>query len=137
MSSFTRIFIGDIDIFLSYDLSPIIESDSQIDILEGHWDHASSHVEHRLHRCESTLEVTITDIDECREEDIAHLVGSDDTLFSVKTILEQLSNDLRIARECCDSSSHISRGEDPILVTDESSSTTVVRDGYDGRDIEL
>ena len=135
MSPFSWIFIGDIDIFLSYDLSAIVESDSQIDILECHRDDTTPYIEHLCHHKYSLLEVSITDICESGEEDIPDFVAADDSFLIFEAVFEQFSNHICIFRECSDRSSHISRREDPILITDSSCCSAIVCDGYDRRDI--
>jgi hypothetical protein len=128
MGSLTRIFIGYIDIFLTDDDCPILESDSEMDVLECHRYDPSSYIEHLTHHIHSFLIVTTTDIDKRSEEDITDFVAPDDSLLSLKAIFEQFSNYICVFSQCSDRTTHISWWEDTVFIAYSASRPSIISD---------
>lgn len=74
MRSFPRIFIGDIDIFLTYDDSTIFEAYSEMYIFEGYRDDFSTYIEHLAHHLYSFFIISSTDIYECCQQYISDFI---------------------------------------------------------------
>ncbi len=128
MCALPRVFIRNVDIFLSDYFRPIFESYSEMNIIEGNRDDTSLYIEHIRKGINGTFKVSC-DINQSGKEDISNFISSNHSWF-IKLIFEQLSNHFCIFCEGNNSTSNVSWRKNSKLISDSSGCSSIISDWY-------